>query len=160
MKRIVLVLSMTAVAAVGFFLLGSSKSAEGPAQSTGKAGAASPASAPSPQAVPVIAARVVRRDIRQSLDVSGSLKTDEDVQIGSRIAGRVAQVYAKEADRVRSGQVLVRLDDRELRAELNRARATLASARSKGSLARNQSTWKDTAARSDHERALANLASA
>src|SRR5205823_1057704 len=83
------------------------------------------------QSVPVLAALVTSRDMRQTLDVTGSLKTDEDVQIGTRIAGKVAEVTVKEGDWVQRGHVLVRLDERELRAQLARAQATLESAQAK-----------------------------
>jgi multidrug resistance efflux pump len=69
-------------------------------------------------------------------------------------------VTVKEGDRVRRGQVLVRLDEQELRAQIARARATLQSAEAKLSQSRNQATWKDTSSRSEYQRALADLASA
>ena len=98
--------------------------------------------------------------MRQILEVSGDLKTDEDVRIGSRIAGRVARVNAKEGDRVTRGQVLVQLDDRELRAQIDRAKGVLSGARAKLSLARNQRVWKDTSAQSDFDRAKADVRAA
>lgn len=72
----------------------------------------------------------------------------------------VVQVTVKEGARVRRGQLLVRLDDRELRAELARARASLRSSEALLSRARNQATWKDVSAQSEHERALAALRAA
>ena len=164
MKRVAVIVAMVAVLGVAIVLLKDQHRAEGPAQAGSVA--AAPAAggkggAPKgPQAVPVTASAVLHRDMRQILEVSGSLKTDDDVQIGSRMAGKVVLVTAKEGDRVSRGQVLVRLDDRELRATIARAQATLTSSRAKLSLARNQSTWKDQSAQSDHERAKAALSTA
>jgi multidrug efflux pump subunit AcrA (membrane-fusion protein) len=134
---------------------------EGPAQG-GAAAAAQEKGRTSggPQAIPVRAAAALVRDMHQTLEVAGSLRTDEDVQIGTRIPGKVSEVTVKEGDRVTRGQVLVRLDDRELRAQIARARAVLASSQAKLSLARNQSTWKDASARAEYDRALANLVAA
>jgi RND family efflux transporter MFP subunit len=163
MKRIAALIGMVVVAAAGFLILGNSRSAEGPGHSGGVTTAAAPAAnGPNgaPQAVAVIAAPVVSRDLRQTLEVTGSLRTDDDVQISSRIAGKVVRVTVKEGDRVSRGHVLVQLDDRELRAQIARAQGTLSSARARLSLARNQATWKDTSARSGHESADAALAAA
>lgn len=152
--------------AVGFVLMKGTK-AEGPAQHTGSVMNASGAKpggggeAPKgPQALPVEAASAIQREMRQILEVTGSLRTDEDVEIGSRIEGKVVAVNAKEGDRVAAGTVLVRLDDRELRAQLARARATLASAEAKLSLAQNQAGLKDTTAQTDLQRAQAALTAA
>jgi len=154
---------MVVVFVAGGAILTRQNSGEGPAQGGGAtpAAAQSPGTAPKgPQPVPITAAAALTRDMHQILDVTGSLKTDQDVQIGTRLAGKVAEVTVKESDRVTRGQVLVRLDDRELRVQIDRARATLASSRAKLSLARNQSTWKDASAKADYERAQASLNSA
>src|SRR5688500_18477196 len=115
-----------------------------------------PAVAPTAPALPVLPTAVIRRDVRQILDVTGSLRTDDDVQVGSRIEGRAVAVLAKEGDRVRRGQVLVRLDDRELRGDIARAHGILQNAQAKLSLARNTATWKDTQSQTDLEEARAN----
>jgi len=52
----------------------------------------------------------------------------EAVTAGSRIGGRVAEVLVEEGQRVRQGNVLVRLDDAEARAVLAAADAVLAQA--------------------------------
>jgi len=152
MRPVPTLLAVAVAGAAAFILLGNS--AEGPARGAGGA-EVSPAMAARQRtrAVPVHAAVVVTRDLNRTLEVTGTLKTDEDVQISSRLAGKVAGVHAKEGDRVRQGQLLLRLDDRELRAQLARSRALLASANARLSLARNQATWKDTAAQETYRRA-------
>ncbi|MFN3648238.1 MAG: efflux RND transporter periplasmic adaptor subunit [Armatimonadota bacterium] len=159
MKRWSVLIALVGASAAGFLLLGSSRSAEGPAQGGQAVHAAAREEKPrsSAQAVPVTPVVVSRGDMQQSLEISGSLKADEDVQIGSRIAGKVVRVTVKEGDRVKQGQVLVQLDERELRAQMAGAQGAIAAARAKLSLARNQASWKDTSARSEHQRALAAL---
>src|SRR5689334_12413489 len=123
MKRVALLIGIVLVVVIGFVFLGGSRSAEGPAQggvtaAAGKAGAKGGGGPKGPQPVPVLAASVMQHDMKQDLGVTGTLKTDEDVQIGSRIAGKVVRVTVKEGDHVQRGQVLVQLDDREINAQI------------------------------------------
>lgn len=165
-KRIVILLCFVALVVVGFVILGGSRKAEGPPQGgiTGAsapagpgAGGAGPKAAP---ALPVLAAVAGRRTMEQELEVTGSLKTDDDVQIGTRLAGKIVRVTVREGDRVTRGQVLVQLDDRELRAQIARAHGVLASAQSRLSFARNSATAKDATATSDFDRARSALTAA
>ena len=61
-------------------------------------------------------------------DRAGSLRAVRDVRIVNQEEGRLLEVRVREGDRVRSGDVLVRYDDRILRAELDKAKATLSQA--------------------------------
>jgi len=157
--RIAALAGMVSVLGAGVMILGNSRRVEGPAMGgvTAAAVAEAESAATEAQAAPVTAEVVSRRDLRQILELAGSLRSDEDVTIGARMAGKVVQVLAKEGDRVARGQVLVRLDDRELRAQLSRAYATLRAGEAKLSLARNQATWKDSTAQADHRKAQAAL---
>lgn len=58
-------------------------------------------------------------------DRAGSLRAVREVRIVNQEEGRLTEVSVREGDRVRAGQVLVRYDDRILRAELDKASATL-----------------------------------
>jgi multidrug resistance efflux pump len=60
----------------------------------------------------------------EPLKVSGFLETHE-IRLGSRVGGRVAEVRAREGDRVKAGQVLVVLEPYDLLASEARARAEL-----------------------------------
>jgi membrane fusion protein (multidrug efflux system) len=61
-------------------------------------------------------------------DRAGSLRAQREVRIVNQEEGRLTAVRVREGDRVRAGDVLVRYDDRILRAELDKASATLAQA--------------------------------
>jgi membrane fusion protein (multidrug efflux system) len=58
-------------------------------------------------------------------DRAGSLRAVREVRIVNQEEGRLTEVRQREGDRVRAGEVLVRYDDRILRAELDKAIATL-----------------------------------
>jgi len=123
----------------------------------GNSGRASPA-APTPgaggaSAIPVEADLVTQRDMRQRLEVSGTLQTDQDVRIGSRISGKVARVLVKVGDRVQPNQLLVELSDIEVGIQLQRARAQLAENRARLRYIRHLARVKDATARSEVERA-------
>ena len=58
------------------------------------------------------------------------------VSVSAKILGRIDQMTASEGDSVRQGQILVRLDDSDLRAQETQAKASLAFARENISLAK------------------------
>lgn len=60
--------------------------------------------------------------------VSGFIEADE-IRVGSRVGGRVAEVLTEEGDLVEAGRLLFRLDPFNLRALLAEAKATAAAAR-------------------------------
>lgn len=79
----------------------------------------------------VTVGRAVRREVVASLVVNGRVLALSKSNLGSPVVGRVAQVLVREGDRVRAGQVLVRLEDAQeaAAAEAARARLTQAEAR-------------------------------
>jgi HlyD family secretion protein len=58
--------------------------------------------------------------------VSGFIEADE-IRLGSRVGGRVAEVLVEEGQSVKRGDTLVKLEPFDLLAEQEQARATLAS---------------------------------
>ena len=78
---------------------------------------------PRPRAVEVAA--VERRPLTQSVVATGRLATPARVEISSQLAARIDAIAVREGDRVRSGQLLVRLRSDEAQATLAAARAAL-----------------------------------
>ena len=78
---------------------------------------------------PVAAARASRTDLLETLVVSGRVLARSKASIGSPVTGRVEAVLVEEGDRVKAGQPLVRLDEREAAAAVAEARARLEKAR-------------------------------
>lgn len=58
------------------------------------------------------------RNFAESLSLSGSLEANEQVELRSEISGVVEQINFKEGGKVSKGQVLFRVNDLELRAQL------------------------------------------
>ena len=84
-----------------------------------------------PPVVVVEATKVSVVRLPQSLTAVGSLRSDETVIVRPEVAGRVAQILFREGERVREGQVLVKLDDSVQQADLDKARANLSLNRTK-----------------------------
>ncbi|MDR3048499.1 MAG: efflux RND transporter periplasmic adaptor subunit [Elusimicrobiota bacterium] len=53
----------------------------------------------------------------------------DSIDIGSKVPGRVISIFVKEGDMVKKGQVLAKLDGKEIRAKLRTASAGLSAAR-------------------------------
>lgn len=64
---------------------------------------------------------------RDALVLPGTVQTQE-VRLGSKLGGRVAEVFVREGDAVAAGAPLVRLDDAEVVAQRDQVRARLAAA--------------------------------
>jgi membrane fusion protein (multidrug efflux system) len=61
----------------------------------------------------------------------GTLRSDESVTIRSEVTGRIQAIHFKEGQRVARAQLLVKLDDTVLRAELEQAKANQRLAKAK-----------------------------
>jgi membrane fusion protein (multidrug efflux system) len=87
-----------------------------------KAGGGTNASAAAP-VQPVEVAPVLKRDLAETLSLVGSLAPNETAQIRAEISGQVRAVLFEEGQHVGKDQVLLRIDDAELRAQLAQAEA-------------------------------------
>ncbi len=66
---------------------------------------------------------VTRHDLVESVNLVGSLAPNESTQIRSEIAGKVQAIFFNEGEAVTKGQVLLKIDDAELQAQLAQAEA-------------------------------------
>jgi RND family efflux transporter MFP subunit len=82
--------------------------------------------------------RVKLASLSQSLPLIGSLRANQTIDLNSQIPGRVSRVLVNEGARVRRGQLLITLDDEDLRSQVNGARAGVAQAVSRLQQARVQ----------------------
>jgi multidrug efflux pump subunit AcrA (membrane-fusion protein) len=70
-------------------------------------------------------ARVGGRDLTPAVQAVGTIEAKGVVQLAPKIAGRVVEIRVDPGEAVTAGQVLARLDDAQLRAELARAEAAV-----------------------------------
>ncbi|MDH4043694.1 MAG: efflux RND transporter periplasmic adaptor subunit [Gemmatimonadota bacterium] len=78
--------------------------------------------------VAVAVAPVERRTLARSVVLSAPVEPLRRIGVNSQSTGTVLEVAVQEGDRVRTGDLMARLDTREVEAQLERARATLANA--------------------------------
>ncbi len=75
------------------------------------------------QVQPVEVTTVVRRDLVEMQNVIGSLAANESASIRPEISGLIREIRFSEGQRVKKGDLLVKLDDSELRAQLAQSEA-------------------------------------
>ncbi|HEY7547050.1 MAG TPA: biotin/lipoyl-binding protein, partial [Blastocatellia bacterium] len=84
-----------------------------------------------PQVIEVSTAQVVERNMRRSLEVVGSLDAQDDVTVSSQLSGNLDNITIDVGSVVRQGQVIARLDPRELRFRAEQQEAALRQAEAK-----------------------------
>src|SRR5204863_5138427 len=65
------------------------------------------------------------------LSASGYVVAHHKIAVGAKVMGRVNWIGVEKGDTVKEGQVLVRLEDSEFRAQVNQAKANLAAAQAR-----------------------------
>ncbi|MEZ4411311.1 MAG: efflux RND transporter periplasmic adaptor subunit, partial [Polyangiales bacterium] len=74
-----------------------------------------------------LTARVTRGDIVESVETSGVLQPEVQVQVGAQVSGRIARVLVDFNDTVHRGDLLAEIDPAPFRASVAQARAAVAS---------------------------------
>lgn len=113
---------------VGFLSLGTlGCSREG----TPKSRANASPGARSERPILVTVAKVESRDIQRRVEALGSLMPEEEVTVTSEISGIIEAIFVDLGDTVKKGDVLLRLDQREYRINLEKAEAALRQVRAR-----------------------------
>jgi HlyD family secretion protein len=79
---------------------------------------------------------VTRGTISVDVTESGAIEPVRTVEIKSRVSGRLAALYVNEGDRVRKGQLLARIDPREVQQQVEQGSAQVESAKASAERAR------------------------
>jgi membrane fusion protein, multidrug efflux system len=79
-------------------------------------------------AIPVEVARPERGEMLAMYSGTATLEAEADAEVIAKVGGEVRRILVEEGDRVRAGQLLAQLDDRQLRLEAAQTRAALAKA--------------------------------
>jgi RND family efflux transporter MFP subunit len=85
------------------------------------------ARASAPPKVSVAVAQV--RDLENTFEATGTLESPQNVKISPKVTGRINFLQVHEGDRVRRGQVLVRIDADDVEGQVRQQQAALAEAR-------------------------------
>lgn len=84
-----------------------------------------PGGGSAPVAVPVEVVAVERRGISTFIETNGVLEAENEVDLVARVSAPIVELLAEEGMAVRKGQTLARLDDEELRAQVEISRVAL-----------------------------------
>lgn len=140
-------LSLVALLAVGL-LAGCKQKATGPEPAArGVPG--------KPQAVEVTP--VVRRDLAETINLVGSLQANESAEIRPEVGGLVRAIYFEEGQQVSAGNVLLKIDDGELQAQVAQVEARYKLAQLNVTRSENLSQSR-TIPQSDYDRARSEFA--
>lgn len=76
---------------------------------------------------PQIANYIVLRDttLKEVIQITGTIQAEESVDLRAEMSGKVTKVIFKEGTSVKQGDILVKINDEELRAQYNRTVARL-----------------------------------
>jgi HlyD family secretion protein len=95
------------------------------------------------------------------LNATGYIITAHKIELASKVSGRVAWIGVEKGDKVKQGQVLVRLEDEEFRARLTEAQGQLNSLKAQLTALENGSRPEETArSQADLEQVRADLENA
>lgn len=100
---------------------GAAPKADATAKATGATGAKSGTAAPATPALRVDAIKVVPMALAETVTSTGTLRAEEGVELQAEANGKIVSINFTEGARVRRGDLLLKLNDAELRATLQRA---------------------------------------
>ncbi len=99
--------------------------------------------------VPVTIGKAVRKPMPVRLDAIGTVQAMATVTVRSRVDSQIMQVLVNDGAIVKEGDVLFKLDSRQIEAQLKQAEATLARDRAALQLAQNEQTRQEELAKRD-----------
>ena len=123
MRKIVVLLVVAALVAAGTWLYRASNGSTAAAGPTSGPGGMRGAGGRPPMTVDT--APVTRQEVIDYITVVGNLVGAATVDVVPRVAGRLESVSVRLGDRVTRGQSIAKMEDRELREQVNQAQATL-----------------------------------
>jgi HlyD family secretion protein len=101
------------------------------------------------EGVKVTVEEVTAGVVQQKVSGSGQIQPESEVKVSAQVAGKIINLYAKEGDRVKKGDLLVELDPKQYKASLERQKSSLLAAKAnekkaKSELERSKKLFKQT----------------
>jgi membrane fusion protein, multidrug efflux system len=100
-------------------------------------------------AVPIAVGKAARKPMPVRLDAIGTVQAMATVTIRSRVDSQIMQVFVQDGAIVKEGDVLFKLDSRQIEAQLKQSEATLARDRAALQLAQTEEKRQEELARRD-----------
>jgi RND family efflux transporter MFP subunit len=128
-KSLLIAVVVAAVAGGAWYYRSGALSATAPASNPSAPGSAAGAGGRggrgAPSLMTVETAVASRHDIADTTTVVGNLIGEATVDVVPRVAGRIESIAVRLGDRVTKGQQIAKIEDRELREQINQAEASL-----------------------------------
>jgi len=86
---------------------------------------------PKADAIDKLIVRVEAQNLTLKINSSGTVQPVQRVNLSPKNSGRIAELYVEQGDRVKEGQVIARMESRDIEAQLQQAQARLASAQAR-----------------------------
>jgi HlyD family secretion protein len=101
------------------------------------------------EGVKVTVEEVTAGVVQQKVSGSGQIQPESEVKVSAQVAGKIINLYAKEGDPVKKGDLLVELDPKQYKASLERQKSSLLAAKAnekkaKSELERSKKLFKQT----------------
>jgi HlyD family secretion protein len=101
------------------------------------------------EGVKVTVEEVTAGVVQQKVSGSGQIQPESEVKVSAQVAGKIINLYAKEGDPVKKGDLLVELDPKQYKASLERQNSSLLAAKAnekkaKSELERSKKLFKQT----------------
>ncbi len=77
------------------------------------------------EAVDVKVAKLKEEEIKILYETNATLEADKDVVLLPKLGGTVVKIFVKEGERVKKGDLLIKIDDEEIKASINKAKSDL-----------------------------------
>jgi HlyD family secretion protein len=77
------------------------------------------------QTVTVTTTNITRTTMQNTITLNGKVKPVREAEISAKVSGKVSQIYFELGQTVKKGDILFKLDDRDLRLDLEQAEAAL-----------------------------------
>lgn len=90
-----------------------------------------------PRGIEVSIEKVAKRNIVETVTASGKIYPEKEIKISSDVSGEVVELYVKEGDSVRTGQILARVNPDAYQFALERGNAGVNSAKSQSQAVKN-----------------------
>lgn len=88
-------------------------------------------SKPKAEAIASLTVPVEAQNLTVRITASGTVQPVQRVNLSPKSSGRIAELYVEQGDRVQQGQIIARMESRDLEAQLLQAKARVVSAESK-----------------------------
>jgi multidrug efflux pump subunit AcrA (membrane-fusion protein) len=106
-----------------------------------KSGGPSANAGPGERKVSITVTTAEGRDVQRSVQIVGTLLPQDEVTLANDMPATIGRILVDMGDRVRKGQVLIKLDEREARLEVERSVANLQAAQEALTRSRQMLDW-------------------